>query len=158
MIAGAYSALNRREIPSTTPDWVNLDHRHGATIAPGNLVEFVRAAWELEGELYNYIEAVHRVTTVGAAVTRVTIGTSGDGFDAEWRTIDLMTVDGDRVSRFEMFDEDDFDAALARFDELHPKWRAAGEHGNPNRRPLRRVPRCSRLGRHCGHVCRSTSG
>jgi hypothetical protein len=118
VVGGAYAALNRREIPSTTPDWANGDHRKGATVAPGDLVEFVRAAWELEGELYNYIEAVHRIGRLGAVVTRVTIGTSRDEFDAEWRTIDLMTVDGDLVSRFEMYDVSDLDKALARFDEL----------------------------------------
>ena len=118
VVARAYAALNRREVPSTTPDWANTDHRHGATVAPGDRVEFVRAAWELERELYNYIQTVHRVNAVGAVVTRITIGTSDVGFDAERRTIDLMTVDGDLVSRFEMFDEGDLDAALARFDEL----------------------------------------
>ena len=32
--------------------------------------------------------------------------------------IDLLTVDGDLMSRCEIFDETDLDAALARFDEL----------------------------------------
>jgi hypothetical protein len=32
--------------------------------------------------------------------------------------IQLLTVEGDRISRLEMFDEADLDAALARFDEL----------------------------------------
>ena len=32
--------------------------------------------------------------------------------------IDLCTVEGDLISRLEMFDEADLDAALARFDEL----------------------------------------
>ena len=27
VIARAYAALNRRELPPTTPDWVNIDHR-----------------------------------------------------------------------------------------------------------------------------------
>jgi hypothetical protein len=27
VITRAYSALNRRELPPTTPDWVNIDHR-----------------------------------------------------------------------------------------------------------------------------------
>ncbi len=27
VIAGAYAALNRHELPATTPDWVNIDHR-----------------------------------------------------------------------------------------------------------------------------------
>jgi limonene-1,2-epoxide hydrolase len=58
------------------------------------------------------------MNSFGATVTRVSNGTSREGFDAEWRSIDLMTVDGDLISRFEMFDEADLDTALARFDEL----------------------------------------
>ena len=34
--------------------------------------------------------------------------------------IDIFTVDGDLINRCELFDEADLDAALARFDELHP--------------------------------------
>ena len=45
-------------------------------------------------------------------------GTSQEGFDAEWREIDLVTVEGDLINRGELFDEADIDAALARFDEL----------------------------------------
>ena len=26
-IARAYAAINRHELPATTPDWVNIDHR-----------------------------------------------------------------------------------------------------------------------------------
>ncbi len=40
------------------------------------------------------------------------------GFDAEWRGIHVLTVDGDLLSRFEVFDEADLDAAIARFDQL----------------------------------------
>ena len=50
----------------------------------------------------------------------MTHGTSQEGFDAEWRVINLLTVEGDLINRCEMFDEADLDAALARFDELHP--------------------------------------
>ncbi len=35
--------------------------------------------------------------------------------------IDVFTVEGDLISRFELFDEADLDAALARFDELQPQ-------------------------------------
>ena len=35
VIAGAYAALNRRELPATTPDMVNVDHRPLATIEAG---------------------------------------------------------------------------------------------------------------------------
>ena len=37
--------------------------------------------------------------------------------------IDVFTADGDRVSRCEVFDEADLDAALASFEELHPQTR-----------------------------------
>jgi hypothetical protein len=46
-------------------------------------------------------------------------GTSQAGFGAEWRQIDVLTMDGDMISRLEVFDETDLDAALARFDELN---------------------------------------
>ena len=65
-----------------------------------------------------YIEAVHRLTDLGAVVTHVVHGTSQEGFDAEWRVVSVMTVDGDLFNRCEIFDETDLDAALARFDEL----------------------------------------
>jgi hypothetical protein len=32
--------------------------------------------------------------------------------------VDISTVEGDLINRCELFDEDDLDAALARFDEL----------------------------------------
>ena len=36
----AYAGLNRRELPATTPDWVNIDHRPGTAIAPGEIIEY----------------------------------------------------------------------------------------------------------------------
>ncbi len=48
-------------------------------------------------------------------------GRSSEGFDAEWREVDLVTVEGDLVKRCEIFDEADLDAALARFEELQPQ-------------------------------------
>ncbi|MCV7261286.1 BTAD domain-containing putative transcriptional regulator [Mycobacterium shimoidei] len=115
----AYEILNARGLPPTTPDWVNVDHRHGATFAPGDLTAYISAAWkDLEQYLHIHIEAVHRLSDSAAVVTQVLQGTTRDGFDAEWRTINLYTVDGDLISRCELFDEADLDAAFARFDEL----------------------------------------
>ena len=65
-----------------------------------------------------YIEAVHRLTDLGAVVTDSLSGTSQDGFDAEWRMVNLVTFEGDLMNRSELFDEADLDAAFARFDEL----------------------------------------
>ena len=82
------------------------------------MTAYIRAAWDLAPDISIYIEAVHRLSNLGAVVTHVANGTSQEGFDAEWREIDLLTVDGDLINRVEIFDEADIDAALARFDEL----------------------------------------
>ena len=37
--------------------------------------------------------------------------------------INVLTVEGDLINRCELFDEADLDAALARFEELHPQQR-----------------------------------
>jgi hypothetical protein len=118
VITRGYNGFNRGEIPAATQDWVNVDHRHAAAMAPGEGVAYFRASWELAAELNVYIEAVHRLSDLGAAFTHVGNGTSREGFEAEWRTVDIMTVEGDRINRCELFDEADLDAALAMFDQL----------------------------------------
>lgn len=118
MLANAIAAFNRHELPDTTPDWVNVDHRSGTSIAPGQLFPYVRTSWELAPDISNYIEVVHQLNDSGAVFTRVASGTSHEGFNAEWRVITLATFDDDLLSRVELFDETDLDAALARFEEL----------------------------------------
>ena len=61
---------------------------------------------------------MHRLSNLGAVVTQAASGTSQQGFEAEWREINMSTVEGDLINRCEIFDEADIDAALARFDEL----------------------------------------
>ena len=61
---------------------------------------------------------MHRLNNLGAVITHVANETSQEGFDAEWRVISLLTVEGDMVNRCEVFDEADLDAAIARFDQL----------------------------------------
>ncbi|WP_104183299.1 BTAD domain-containing putative transcriptional regulator [Mycobacterium avium] len=117
-IAGALVAHNRREVAAATPDAITLDHRRAVAFGPGEGSDFLRAGWELDQHLDLYVETVHRVTEVGAVFTWAGYGTSHDGFDAEWRAVDLMTVDGEMISRVEVFDESDLDEALERFDEL----------------------------------------
>ncbi|MGZ7035181.1 MAG: nuclear transport factor 2 family protein, partial [Ilumatobacteraceae bacterium] len=123
LIARAYAGFNRREIPAHTKDWVNIDHRHAAAMAPGEGVAYFHASWELAADLNVYIEAVHRLSDRGAVFTHAGKGISREGFEAEWRTVDVVTVEGDLVSRVELFDEADVDDALARFDELQPQTR-----------------------------------
>ncbi len=97
---------------------MSIDHRRGAAFAPGEGFEYIRVGWDLGQNLNIYIEIAHRLNDLGAVFTYAGHGTSHEGFDAEWRGVTLMTVDGEMVSRMEVFDEGDLDAALAKFDEL----------------------------------------
>ena len=123
VITGGHAAVNRGELPPTTPDCESIDHRRGTAFAPGELVAYFRAGWDVGQEIRTYVEIVHRLSDLGAVCTHVGHGISHDGFDAEWRGVDLLTVEGDLVNRCEVFDETDLDAAIARFDELHPQTR-----------------------------------
>ncbi|WP_197514840.1 BTAD domain-containing putative transcriptional regulator [Mycobacterium sp. 852013-50091_SCH5140682] len=118
VIADAYAALNRRELPAATPDWVDADHRQPVTVDNGDLGVSLNALWDITSQATIYVEAVHRLGEIGAVTTHVASATSKAGFDAEWRDVCLLTVDGDRLSRAEAFDEADLRGALARFDEL----------------------------------------
>ena len=121
LVAAAYACYNRRELPATTPDWVNVDRRRMTMYAPGDVFKYVRGGWNYISDISFRIEAVHQLSNLGAVVTQAGRGTSQEGFEAEWREIHLMTVEGDLFNRSEMFDEADIDAALARFEELHPQ-------------------------------------
>ena len=119
VIAEAYAAFNLHELPAA--DVVTIDRRRATPFESTTMTETLRAIWDLTPDLSIRIEAVHRLSSFGAVVSHVRHGTSPEGFDAEWRMIQLLTVDGDRISRNEIFDEADLDAALARFDELQPR-------------------------------------
>jgi hypothetical protein len=118
VITQAYAALNRRKLPPAKADWVNVDHRRGIAFAPGDMTAYIRAGMDLAPDTRIYIETVHRLNSLGAVITQVLTGTSHDGFDAEWREIGILTFEGDLISRGELYDETDLDAALTRFDEL----------------------------------------
>ena len=112
------AAFNRHEFPARTPDAVTVDHRKTIAFASGDEAAFIRATWEQTPDLRMYVEGVHRLSEVGAVVSFVASGSSFERFGAEWRGISVSTIDGDRISRGEVFDEADLDAALARFDEI----------------------------------------
>jgi hypothetical protein len=118
VVAGAFAAFNRRELPATTPDWINIDHRALMTIDGSGLPSYAEDIWDLAPDVRVHIESVHRLTDVGAVVTYAACGTSKQGFDAEWREVTLSGVTGDLVDRCEIFHLDDLAAALAKFDEL----------------------------------------
>ncbi len=119
VVAGAYASLNRRELAPTTTDFVNIDHRRGAAFAPGELIAYLCAGWDLDQEInILYIEAVHRLSALGAVVSQTGYGTSHEGFEAEWREVHVLAVESDMISRSELFDEADLDTAIARFNQL----------------------------------------
>ncbi len=118
LVIDGHAALNRRELPPVTPDCISIDHRSGATFEPGELLEYVRAGIDLGQAIRTYVEVVHRLSDLGAVCTHAGHGVSREGFNAEWRGVDLLTIDGELFNRCEVFDEADLDAALARFDQL----------------------------------------
>ena len=83
-----------------------------------DLAANIRATWDLMDVSMYIAESVHRLSELGAVVTQTLKGTSKEGLDVEYRMIDIFTIEGDLLSRCEVFDEADLDAALARFDEL----------------------------------------
>ena len=74
VITRAYAALNRHEIPATTPDLVNIDHRSRVAIGAGDLTAYHACRWDLTPDLSIYIEAVHRLSDLGAVVTHAAMG------------------------------------------------------------------------------------
>ena len=129
-LAIAFAAVNRHELPELTPDWVNIDHRRGATFAAGDMTAYIHDLWHDSPDINMYIEVVHRLSSLGAVITQTVHGTSQHGFEAEWRENSIFTFDGDLVSRCELFDEADLDAAIARFEELDQPARRLRKHGN----------------------------
>src|ERR1700748_2270165 len=89
------AAFNRHEMPAT--DWVTIDHRRLITADTSDQSTLIREVWNITPNLSIHIEAVHRLSSVGAVVTRELRGTSQEGFDAEWRMIPLLTVEDDRI-------------------------------------------------------------
>ena len=118
LIAGAFAAINRHELPELTPDWVNIDHRRGAAFATGDMTAYLHDLLDDTPDINVYVEVVHRLSNLGAVVTQAAHGTSQQGFRAEWREIGIFTFDGDLLNRYELFDEADLDAALAKFEQL----------------------------------------
>ena len=41
VIAQVQAAFNRHELPPTTADWVNIDHRRGRAFAPGDVIRLL---------------------------------------------------------------------------------------------------------------------
>ena len=103
-----------------TTDSLFVDHRPVVTAEAEDLAAYLPAVWDLMPDISAHIEAVHRQGELGGVITHAARGTSQEGFYAERRTINVVTVEGDLINRVEVFEEADLDSALARFDELQP--------------------------------------
>jgi hypothetical protein len=119
VVVQAYAAVNLGELPPTAADYVSIDRRRLAVEEPGDFTANLDAVRNLTPDLKSYAEAVHRLSNRGAVLTHISHGTSRDGLEAEWRLVEFISIEGDRLTRCEIFDEADLDVALARFDELH---------------------------------------
>lgn len=119
VVTGAYAAVNRHEFPATAPDWVNIDHRGETVFGAGNLNAYFRAGPDLDQDISIYLEAVHQLTERGAVITYAAREISQDGFDAEWRGVAMLMLDGDMVERCEVFDEAEIATAVATFEQLN---------------------------------------
>ena len=100
--------------------WAIVSHRRRSLYASGDLAPAIRGSRDVTPNLSIRIETVHAVSAFGAVVTNMARATSNDGFDAEWRMVEIFGVEDGQVTRLEIFDEADLDAALARFDDLAP--------------------------------------
>ena len=74
VVAEAYAAANRNELAPTTADMASIDHRRLAMIESGGLVPYIRDTFSELANLTTYLEAVHRLTDLGAVVTHVGAG------------------------------------------------------------------------------------
>ncbi len=148
VIARTYAAFNRRELPATTPDWVNIDHRRGSVIRarrPDPRISVPRGISRRTSTIH--IEAVHRLSDLGAVVTHAAHGISQEGFDAEWRVINVLTVEGDLINRCEALRRGRPRRRARQIRRAKRAGAAAGKRGKPSIRTLPGVLRGPRLGR-----------
>ena len=121
-MVGDRGGLRRAQPARTSRDHARLrsiDHRRGTAFAPGELIEYLRAGWDLGHDTKTYVEAVHRLSDLGAVVTHTAHGDLARGLRCRVATRSIfLTVEGDMVNRSEIFDEADLDAAIAKFEQL----------------------------------------
>ena len=88
-------------------DWVSIDHRRGSPFAPGDLNAYdPRLVGSHAGPHYLHRDRASAERPRSGRHPYVAMATSQEGFDAEWRMVQLLTIDGDLITRAELFDED----------------------------------------------------
>ena len=59
--------MNRHELPAMSPECVPVDHRPLQRIKDGDLAQYLHATWDVTPDISFYIEAVHRLSNLGAS-------------------------------------------------------------------------------------------
>ena len=117
--AGATPRLNRRELPATTPDWVNIDHRRATAVRtrrPDRIHPCLVGPDAGRQHLHRGRASAERSRS--GRHPRGAMGLHKRDSTPSGGRSSFVTVEGDLINRGEIFDEADLDAALARFDEL----------------------------------------
>ena len=150
VIAGAYAALNRHELPQTTPDWVSIDHRRGGRVRTRRPDRIRPRRVGPPPNMSTYIEAVHRLNDLGAVVTHVAHGTSQEGFDAEWRVVDTSDSRRRPGQPRRALRRGRPRRGAREVRTAQPPGAVAGKRGKPSVRALSGALCGARLGRHGG--------
>src|SRR6202035_3445795 len=70
LVADAFAAINRHELPELSSDWVNVDHRRGAAFAAGEMTAYLHDLLDDVPDINVYVEVVHRLGNLGAVITQ----------------------------------------------------------------------------------------
>ena len=106
--------LNRHERGPTLEGLSYVDHRP-IPFAPGDYGRAIEDLWELVPDARYRATAVHVLDARGTVVTLGIEGTDSHANELHWARSCSWVFDEARV---DVYEEDDLDAALARFDEL----------------------------------------
>ncbi|MGI9624651.1 MAG: hypothetical protein ACR2PK_17600, partial [Acidimicrobiales bacterium] len=120
-------------------DFVYVDHRQALALEANRAtaLEHVALQYELAGEGVAFPTVYHALSEHGAVDSSV-IRSGHEDAEVSWGVTTLALVSDGPVDRLEVFEAEDVDAALARFDEL-----TAGEpaHGSESGRPSNHATR-----------------
>ena len=83
------------------PDWF-ADHRRVHVRVGGRLTGVIAELWTWRQTLAICIETVHRSSPRRGDHPSARTGPTRDGFDAEWREIDLLMVEGDLITAWSL--------------------------------------------------------
>ena len=113
------SEVNRHEPGRMIKALAYTDHRR-VPFAPGDFGRAVEELWAIVSDARYTINAVHALGAHGTVANLLIEGTDTHGNELQWARAILFDADEPRL---EIYEEVDVGAALARFEELHPRER-----------------------------------